>query len=176
MTPPARPAPVHLQLRRQHEGRQASRTTVRMLESLVRVAQAHARLMARHEVRLARWGGMAGCAGGRLLASFAAGTATDVLPPASLQAPRRRPTPRLCPTNPAQVTLQDAVIAVWVMEQCAGDAQHSPLSDVVVGCGTAVGGAQPFPADPDAEYVRLQEALVAAVRAGAAQHTPMIEY
>lgn len=67
-------------------------------------------------------------------------------------------------------------MAVWVMEQCAGDAQHSPLSDVVVGCGTAVGGAQPFPQDPDAEYVRLQEALVAAVRAGVAQHTLMLEY
>lgn len=43
---------TYFQLKRQLLGQQGSRTTVRTLEGLVRVAQAHARLMARSEVRI----------------------------------------------------------------------------------------------------------------------------
>ncbi|KAI7846329.1 hypothetical protein COHA_000166 [Chlorella ohadii] len=96
----------YYQLRRQAEGRQASSTTVRMLESLVRVAQAHARLMARGEV-----------------------------------------------------LLQDAVVAVWLIDACSDG--HSVLGDVV-GAGSN-GGHQPFPDDPDAEYARLEQAVTTAV-------------
>jgi hypothetical protein len=75
----------------------------------------------------------------------------------------------------AQVTLQDAVAAVWLMESSCIDSQSSVLGDVIMmagGGGTAAAGAasQPFPADPDTEYAALQEALVAAVRGGAQQH------
>lgn len=77
---------------------------------------------------------------------------------------------------PLQVLLQDAVVAVWLMESCSGD-QHSPLAGVLAQCGEAAGGAQPFPVDPDGECGRLQEAMVAAVRAGAAQHSSyMLDY
>ena len=70
--------------------------------------------------------------------------------------------------------LQDAVAAVWLMEASCIDSQSSVLGDVIMmagGGGTAAAGAasQPFPADPDAEYAGLQEALVAAVRGGAQQ-------
>lgn len=109
----------YYQLRRQHEGRQGSRTTVRMLESLVRVAQAHARLMARREV-----------------------------------------------------TLQDAVVAVWLAESSSTDSQPtSALADVMSCCS----GSMAFPEDPDAEYAALQELLVARVHQHVQPHL-MLEY
>ncbi len=59
----------------------------------------------------------------------------------------------------AQVLLQDAVVAVWLIDACSDG--HSVLGDVV-GAGSN-GGHQPFPDDPDAEYARLEQAVTTAV-------------
>ena len=80
-----------------------------MLESLVRVAQAHARLMAR-----------------------------------------------------SQVGLQDAVVAVWLQEAACVDSQSAAAAHAAA----AAADAQSFPDDPDAQYGRLQEAVVGAVMGG----------
>lgn len=136
---------------------QASCTTVRMLESLVRVAQAHARLMARGEVR------------GRSSARHAEPPELDtthfrgILP--ALPSIRWSCLPHtalpfaLPPMPPCQVLLQDAVVAVWLIDACSDG--HSVLGDVVGAGGS--GGHQPFPDDPDAEYARLEQAVTAAV-------------
>ena len=86
--------------------------TVRQLESLVRAAQAHARLMARGEV-----------------------------------------------------TLQDAVVAVWLMESSArgGFLGLEQPGAGLGGVGAARGVPGSFPEDPDADYLAVEEALASAL-------------
>ena len=133
---------------------QASSTTVRMLESLVRVAQAHARLMARGEVGRGAgwlWGGLDLHAGPSPEATFMCCAGPGC--PSHLHM-------FVCTATPsAQVLLQDAVVAVWLIDACSDG--HSVLGDMV-GAGSN-GGHQPFPDNPDAEYARLEQAVTAAV-------------
>lgn len=133
---------------------QASCTTVRMLESLVRVAQAHARLMARGEVR-GRSSPRHAELGGLNTTHF-----HGILPALlSISSARLAShSAAICiATHAMQVLLQDAVVAVWLIDACSDG--HSVLGDMMGGSG----GHQPFPDDPDADYARLEQAVTAAV-------------
>lgn len=67
--------------------------------------------------------------------------------------------------------LQDAVVAVWLIETSAATHTQSVLGGVLAAVGAPEGGCnQPFPDDPDREYAALQEALVAAVRGVQQRH------
>jgi len=130
---------TYFQLKRQLLGQQGSRTTVRTLEGLVRVAQAHARLMARSEVRTS-------CVG-----------VHGIIPQAEAAAHLRCAALAGRAVLPLQVTLQDAVVAVWLAESSSADSQLPALAGFMP-------DSSAFPEDPDMDYVALQQAMLRALQ------------
>ncbi|KAG7674017.1 putative DNA helicase MCM9 [Nannochloris sp. 'desiccata'] len=100
----------YYQLRRGAAGRHAARTTLRLLESLVRLAQAHARLMAKESIEVV-----------------------------------------------------DAVMAVVLVDSSVVDGESVLGLSAELGVGIAAAGDH-FHARPDEAYLKLEEAVLSAVR------------
>lgn len=74
------------------------------------------------------------------------------------------------PIPMVQVSLQDAVVAVWLTESTSLESQSgSVLPDIAAGSGMH------FPEDPDADYLALQQAVLSAVEQHNSGHL-LLEY
>lgn len=60
---------------------------------------------------------------------------------------------------PLQMTLQDAVVAVWLAESSSADSQLPALAGFMP-------DSSAFPEDPDMDYVALQQAMLRALQGG----------